>query len=166
MIPMDFTTYQHPRHVSQRAKVLPERFLAHVTGILDVGDVLRYRISDDVGEPVTYCSLNMCVCIYCIYLYIYIYMRVCVCGMMFYVTLSLHTYVYILIPLCLSNPYIAIHNLLALFIFKHAVSSHGISRIFRQPHSRGNIWLWDKTLALGLNPKRMSFFYIFPQIWQ
>ena len=100
-------------------------------------------------------------CVYTVYIciYIYIYARVCVCGMMFYVTLSLHTYVYILIPLCLSDPYIAIHNLLALFIFKHAVSSHGISRIFRQPHSRGNIWLWDKTLALGLNPKRMSFFF-------
>ena len=74
---MDFTTYQHPRHVSQRAKVLPERFLAHVTGILDVGDVLRYRISDDVGEPVTYCSLNICV--YTVYICIYIYARVCVC---------------------------------------------------------------------------------------
>ena len=83
-----------------RAKVLPERFLAHVTGILDVGDVLRYRISDDVGELVTYCSLNMCVykrlyrCKY-IYICIYIYVRVCVCGMMFYVTLHIYIYIYL-----------------------------------------------------------------------
>ena len=163
---MDFTTYQHPRRVG-RAKVLPERFLAHVTGILDVGDVLRIHNKRRCWWTGNILFIEY-LCINCVYIYIYMRVCVCVCGMMFYVTL--HIYIYILIPLCLSDPYIAIHNLIALFIFKHAVSSHGISRIFRQPHSRGNIWLWDKTLALGLNPKIagwwMLLFFWFPQIWQ